>query len=87
MGIIDFVRLRADLAPPHWSRGGNRWDEGYQVTGYFLDWIEERYGHGTVQELNMSMKNNVFNDSIFKDLTGRSLDKLWSLYKESLGGK
>ena len=28
-GIADYVRLKDDLAPPHWTRGGKHWDEGY----------------------------------------------------------
>jgi hypothetical protein len=27
-GIADWVRLRHDLAPPHWTRGGTNWDDG-----------------------------------------------------------
>lgn len=31
-GIADWVRLGADLGPPHWREGGDRWDAGYQVS-------------------------------------------------------
>ncbi|EEP78786.1 conserved hypothetical protein [Uncinocarpus reesii 1704] len=46
-GIADFVRLKAGLAPPHWSRPRNStdlpdsWDRGYQHTAFFLEWIED----------------------------------------------
>lgn len=37
-GVADWVRLQADLAPPHWKEdAGNweikRWDSGYETTG------------------------------------------------------
>ncbi|RAL11115.1 basic secretory family protein [Aspergillus homomorphus CBS 101889] len=58
-GIADFVRLRAGLAPPHWTRPrgaeerAGKWDQGYQHTAYFLDWLEEvRIGTGAVGLVN-----------------------------------
>lgn len=35
-GIADWVRLGAGLGPPHWGKGGERWDQGYEATGAFL---------------------------------------------------
>ena len=79
--MTDYVRLREELDPPHWTRTlGEKWDQGYDKTGYFLDWIEERYGTGTIRELNASMKDTIFRESVFKDLTGRSVSKLWNIY-------
>jgi hypothetical protein len=80
-GLIDYVRLREELNPPHWKRTpGNKWDAGYDKTGYFLDWIEDRYGTGTIQELNASMKDTIYREVVFKDLTGRTVSKLWNIY-------
>jgi Peptidase of plants and bacteria len=77
----DFVRLREGLDPPHWTRKpGKTWDAGYEKTGYFLDWIEKRYGTGTIKELNASMKDTTYREVVFKDLTGRPVEKLWKLY-------
>ncbi|KAH9178812.1 plant basic secretory protein [Lactarius sanguifluus] len=84
-GIADWVRLCSALVPPHWRRGGSRWDEGYHVTAYFLQWLTERYGEGTVQEINELMKDAPYDESIFKTVTGRKVNKLWKLYKEHLG--
>jgi hypothetical protein len=79
--LADFVRLREQLNPPHWTRTpGETWDAGYERTGYFLDWIEERYGTGTIRELNASMKDTVYQEAVFKDLTGRAVQKLWNIY-------
>ena len=83
---VDWVRLRAGLAPPHWVEGrGDRWDAGYEATGFFLDWLEERYGYGTVAELNGALCARPWSEGLFKELTGRRIAKLWRLYREHLG--
>ncbi|KAK0455897.1 hypothetical protein EV421DRAFT_1886507 [Armillaria borealis] len=85
-GIADFVRLHSDLAPPHWSQHSvpDKWDAGYQHTAYFLDWLEDRYGKGTVRELNVLMKEREWEENMFRELTGRKLGKLWKFYTELL---
>lgn len=77
----DFVRLHEGLAPPHWkATPGDTWDAGYERTAFFLDWIEKRYGTGTIRELNACMKDMVYRETLFKDLTGRTVQKLWKIY-------
>ncbi|KAH9997757.1 plant basic secretory protein [Russula compacta] len=83
-GIADWVRLRSGFEPPHWRPGGSSWDAGYQVTAYFLQWLTERYGEGTVPEINELMKDAAYDELIFKTTTGRKVSKLWNLYKEHL---
>jgi len=80
-GIADYVRLRAGFDPPHWKqRGGDEWDAGYETTGYFLAWLEERYGDGTIRVLNERMNGVPYDQSIFKETTGRPVAKLWKIY-------
>lgn len=85
MASLDFVRLHQGYSPPHWKpTGGDKWDTGYERTAYFLDWIETRYGDGTIKELNEWMKDNKYHRRIFKELTGRPVRKLWKMYCSSL---
>ncbi|KAL2824926.1 hypothetical protein BDW59DRAFT_146906 [Aspergillus cavernicola] len=58
-GVADFVRLKAGLEPPHWSRPSSakerpeKWDSGYQHTAFFLAWLEDvQIGRGAVGRLN-----------------------------------
>ncbi|KAJ5491016.1 hypothetical protein N7539_002583 [Penicillium diatomitis] len=58
-GIADFVRLKAGLSPPHWTRPTRaserekKWDAGYQHTAFFLAWIEDvLVGQGAIGMLN-----------------------------------
>jgi len=86
-GIADFVRLRAGLAPPHWSRQrGGRWDEGYEVTGYFLDWIEKRH-FGFVRGVNAILRDAKWDEGVFKLITGKSVHELWHEYRKEIVGK
>ena len=43
--LTDFrLREKVQVNPPHWKRTpGEKWDAGYDKTGYFLDWIEKRF--------------------------------------------
>lgn len=78
---LDWVRLRAGLAPLHWNANpGDKWDAGYQATAYFLDWIEGRYGDGTLRELNGKLAQRYDEKTIWTDLTGRTIKKLWKIY-------
>ena len=84
----DYVRLCAGFPPPHWKRrGGDDWDAGYETTGYFLAWLEERYGDGTVRDLNERMNGVPYDAITFKEITGRPVEKLWKLYCASLEDK
>lgn len=85
-GIADWVRLRAGFVPPHWKReGGDNWDAGYQTTGYFLDWIEQQHGEGSIRRLNEALRDVEYDEKKFwKDLYGENVDHLWSTYCKSL---
>jgi len=72
--------LNAGYAPPHWQkRFDGDWDAGYDLTAYFLDWIEKCYGTGTIKKLNLSVKKK-YKDDRFEELTGKPLKTLWESY-------
>lgn len=84
--------MREHLAPPHWSPipgDDAKWDSGYERTAFFLNWLEDRYGDGTVQELNywMDDRNGQWDEKLFKSVVGRKVEKLWIKYREDGGGK
>lgn len=85
-GIADWVRLRCDLSPPHWKREADgKWDGGYQHTAYFLDYIEGRFGSGTVQRLNEKLRIQRYEEKAFwTELVGRPVEQLWKDYAEKL---
>ncbi|KAK3353134.1 peptidase of plants and bacteria-domain-containing protein [Lasiosphaeria hispida] len=81
-GIADWVRLNCDLSPPHWKReidGG--WDRGYQHTAYFLQYLVDRFGEGTVREINEKLRRRRYEAKPFwTELLGRPVEQLWSDY-------
>ncbi|KAG9441782.1 hypothetical protein H6P81_017636 [Aristolochia fimbriata] len=85
-GIADFVRLKAGYAPSHWvgAGGGDRWDQGYDVTARFLDYLDGIKA-GFVADLNRKMKDG-YTENFFVELMGKSVNQLWSDYKSQFGG-
>ncbi|KAI0538022.1 BSP-domain-containing protein [Xylaria digitata] len=85
-GIADWVRLGADLAPPHWRKGdevNGKWDAGYQHTAYFLQYLEERFGEGTVRRLNEGLRTSKYEEKAFwTGILGRPVEQLWEDYKK-----
>lgn len=85
-GIADWVRLKAGLAPPHWKKAGEgKWDAGYDRTAYFLEYLEARYGEGTVGGLNEKLRTEEYQTKRFwTELLGRPVEQLWLDYGKSL---
>ncbi|GFS42169.1 plant basic secretory protein (BSP) family protein [Actinidia rufa] len=65
----------------YWAKPGegNKWDEGYSVTAWFLDYCHG-LRNGFVAELNKKMRNG-YSDNFFFELLGKTVDQLWSDYK------
>jgi hypothetical protein len=91
-GMADFVRLRSGLAPPHWKKGtskdqmGNKWDEGYQKTAWFLEWLEDHRGAGTVSRMNETMGCCKYDEKQFwPGLFGEDIKTLWERYVATWG--
>ncbi|WPG97295.1 Hypothetical protein R9X50_00006900 [Acrodontium crateriforme] len=86
-GIADWVRLRAGLAAKHWKQeAGGKWDQGYQHTGYFLDYLERRFGDGTVRRINGGLREGRYDEeNLFASCCGgKTVDELWSDYEAAL---
>lgn len=85
-GIADWVRLNSKLSPPHWKReSSGNWDGGYQHTAYFLDYLEGRFGAGTVQKLNEKLRKQRYREKEFwTESLGRPVEQLWKDYAEKL---
>ncbi|KAJ3231713.1 hypothetical protein HDU81_003556 [Chytriomyces hyalinus] len=83
-GFADLVRLRADLAPPHWDRNSvpESWDQGYESTAYFLEWIEETTPHFT-NFVNTLLRTEPWSLQFFETFTTKSVHLLWSEYLSS----
>lgn len=85
-GIADFVRLKAGFVPPHWKKeAGGDWDAGYQHTGYFLDYLEEKFGEGTVIKINDRLRDRKYDEEAFwHHCCGDDIKKLWKRYGKTI---
>ncbi|KAI0199204.1 BSP-domain-containing protein [Astrocystis sublimbata] len=87
-GIADWVRLGAGLAPPHWKKSDGvhgKWDAGYQHTAYFLQYLEDRFGEGTVRRLNEGLRTAKYEEKPFwTKILGRPVEQLWEDYKKEV---
>lgn len=85
-GIADFVRLKAGLSPPHWKKENTgKWDSGYQHTGYFLEWIEDNWGEGSVRKVNDALKGkNYVEEEFWEQLFQKKVEDLWKEYSKDL---
>lgn len=85
-GVADWVRLCCRLGPPHWKREtGGTWDAGYQHTAYFLQYLEERFGAGTVRRINERLRGRRYEEKQFwTGLLGRPVGQLWGDYVEKV---
>ena len=86
-GMADWVRLRAGLAAKHWKREAEGdWDAGYQHTGYFLEYLEQRFGDGTVRSINENLRIGKYDEKkLFeKCCDGHKVGDLWKDYQKYL---
>ncbi|KAF2193231.1 BSP-domain-containing protein, partial [Zopfia rhizophila CBS 207.26] len=85
-GIADWVRLKAGLVPPHWRRHADgRWDSGYERTGYFLEWLEGRFGVDVVRRINEGLRECKYEENEFwEGCCGEKISVLWEEYGREL---
>ncbi|KAK5138593.1 hypothetical protein LTR08_000181 [Meristemomyces frigidus] len=85
-GIADYVRLNAGLAAKHWKQeAGGNWDGGYQHTGFFLDYLEQRW-RGTVCKINHALREGKYDEEkLFAGVCGgKGVEHLWREYGDEL---
>jgi hypothetical protein len=80
-GIADYVRFfhfepKAKLGPIDPARQSYR--DGYRVTAMFLAWIERTHDKTIVRRLNEALRKSEYRYDLFKQSTGKSLDRLWA---------
>ncbi|KAK4251584.1 peptidase of plants and bacteria-domain-containing protein [Corynascus novoguineensis] len=87
-GVADWVRLKCDLGPPHWKKETTGdWDRGYQHTAYFLQYLEGRFGEGTIRQLNDKLRQHKYKaETFWLELLGESVIKLYDDYVKSEEG-
>jgi Peptidase of plants and bacteria len=86
-GIADYVRFfhfepKASIGPINPDKASYR--DGYRTTARFLAWIEKTYDKAIVSKLNQALRTSKYQESLFRDYTGKRLEELWVDFVRSL---
>lgn len=85
--MADAVHMHNGGFPPDNHKVGGSWKDGYQPTGYFLDWLAIK-GPDFLRKLNRSTLEIVplGSDKTIKHVLGKQYDvgPLWNEYQEYL---
>jgi len=85
-GIADYVRwffYEPVEKRPHPNLAKATARDSYQTTAAFLFWAANKYNMDLVPKLNAAFQANAYKESLFKDLTGKTLDDLNAEWKAS----
>lgn len=88
-GIADYARYEYGVNNPAagWSlpsySSGQSYTDSYRVTARFLAWIEVNINNTIVNQLDSRLRANTYSSSSWSDVTGYTVDQLWSMYAKS----
>jgi Peptidase of plants and bacteria len=84
-GIADYLRCAVyeampleQFPRPDKERG---YLDSYKVAAGFLFWLESSPAPGIVREVNAALRKGAYREAVFKERTGRELDRLWNEYR------
>jgi hypothetical protein len=61
------------------------WDSGYEHTAYFLEYLETRFGPGTVRAINARLQRHRYRgEDFWRKLLGKTVEELWSDYVDAV---
>ena len=86
-GIADYIRLyKFEPNAPRPKANPDRINlkRGYKGTAAFLAWVVDEVNPETVKKLNAALREGTYEDSLFKEITGKTLDELVAEYVKSL---
>ena len=89
-GIADYMRFwkyEPEAKRPKPNPDRIKYQDGYQPVGAFLAWLEKTYDKDIVKKLNAACRETRYKDELFQEYTKKTLDELWSEFKESLRKK
>lgn len=89
-GIPDYLRWYkyepeshgADVRPR--AMANAKYDGSYRVSANFLNYVTEKYDKDIVKKLNAAAREGKYNEAIWKDATGKTLQELGTEWKQAL---
>ncbi|HUS72327.1 MAG TPA: basic secretory protein-like protein [Sedimentisphaerales bacterium] len=92
-GIADYIRWflyepqtrGAEVTKRNIARA--RYNSSYRITGNFLNWVTETYDKDIVRKLNAAARQGKYNEELWKEATGHTVQELGDEWKRSLEKK
>ena len=92
-GIPDYIRWflyepqthGADITKRNIARA--KYDASYRVTGNFLNWVTTKYDTNLVVKLNAAGRAGKYNEQLWKEFTGKTVQELGDEWKKALEEK
>ncbi len=88
-GMADYVRnklFEPNLKLPKVNFERAKYTDAYKTTASFLLFIEAKYNPDLIPKLHAAIRARMYKPELFKDLTGKDLDELWTAFKDSQPG-
>ena len=92
-GITDYIRWflyepqthGAEITQRNISRA--KYDGNYRITANFLNWVIQRYDKDLLRQLNAAIREGKYNEDVWTNYTGKTLQSLGDEWKKGLEEK
>ena len=85
-GVADYVRFfvfePGKVGPVNPARA--RYDASYRTTAAFLAYVAEKFDREIVLKLNKAMREGTYQEALFKEITGKTVQELGEEWRASL---
>lgn len=88
-GIADYVRYTYGVnnVAGSWTlpdyKEGQSYTNSYRITARFFVWLEAQGHKKLVDKLDAALRSHVYTPELWKEVTGKTLDELWSDYAKT----
>jgi hypothetical protein len=86
-GIADYIRIvhfEPHAPRPRINPARASYRDAYKTTAMFLEWAEKRHDPALVNKLNAALRGTRFDEGLFRELTGKTVDELWQDFVSTL---
>ena len=86
-GLADYIRwflYEPENLRPRVNPERAKYTDSYRTTGAFLDYLVREHDEELIVKLNAAMREGKFNDELWKECTGKTVDELWADYVTTL---
>ena len=86
-GLADYIRwflYEPENLRPRVDPERAKYTDSYRTTGAFLDYLVREHDAELIVKFNAAMREGKFDDELWKESTGKTVDELWADYVATL---